>query len=533
MRRWALVIKEDDTLMQNAHLPLADIAVLVTYLACVTLLGCCFVRGSRTAREFTSAGGSLPGWAVGLSILGTYLSSNTFLGVPGKAYATNWNAFVFSLSIPLAAWLAVKYFVPFYRDGGEISAYTHLEKRFGPWARVYAVSCYLLTQIARIGTVMFGTALGLHALTGWSLETIILVNGVIVTLYTLLGGIRAVVWTDAVQCLVLVGGAVVMVVTVLAGMPDGPSQAISIAREHGKFSLGNFSLSVTTSTFWIVLFYGLFTNLNNFGIDQNYVQRYHLAATQRAAARSVWLGSLLYIPLSMLFFFLGSCLFSYYHAQPEMLSSLRARAVSNVSSPGEQSRNSPTASMPETDAQLADRVLPDFISRKLRGGLAGLVIAAIFAAAMSTLDSSINSSATVFLRDVYQRYIRPGSDERHAMRVLHGFTIFWGAVGTGAAIAMIGIASILDTWWLLSGIFAGAMLGLFLLGMVCPRANGACAMAGVAAGLLVIVWMTLSPGSRIPEAMQSRLHPHLAIVAGTLTILGVGAAASRFVRQRR
>lgn len=528
-----MVTREDDSLMQNADLPLADIAVLVAYLAGVTLLGCWFVRGSRTAGEFTSAGGSLPGWAVGLSILGTYLSSNTFLGVPGKAYATNWNAFVFSLSIPLAAWLAVKYFVPFYRDGGEISAYTHLEKRFGPWARVYAVSCYLLTQIARIGTVMFGTALGLHVLTGWSLETIILVNGVIVTLYTLLGGIRAVVWTDAVQSLVLVGGAVVMIATVLAGMPEGPSQAMSIAREQGKFSLGEFSPSVTTSTFWVVLFYGLFTNLNNFGIDQNYVQRYHLARTQRAAARSVWLGSLLYVPLSMLFFFLGSCLFSYYHTQPEMLGGLRSRDASTTTANNEPSRHTSVTTGPAAETLLADRVLPDFISRKLRGGLAGLVIAAIFAAAMSTIDSSINSSATVFLKDVYQRYVRRGADERHAMRVLHGFTIFWGAVGTGAAMAMIGIASILDTWWLLSGIFAGAMLGLFLLGMLCRRADGACAMAGVAAGLLVIVWMTLSPGSRIPEAMQSRLHPHLAIVAGTLTILGVGAAASRFVRQRR
>jgi len=272
--------------MASLALSVPDLVVLVAYLVGIAILGSYFRRSSRTAREYMTAAGDLPGWAIGLSIFGTYLSSNTFLGVPGKAYGGDWNAFVFSLSIPVSAWLAVRFFVPFYRRRGEVSAYTHLEQRFGAWARTYAVVCSLGTQLTRMGTILCGTALGVQALTGWSLQTLIIVNGAVVTIYTLLGGIRAVVWTDVVESVILIGGAIILLVAVLAEMPGGPSQAVTIAVEHGKFGLGGFSLDMRMSTFWVVLLYGLFTNLNNVGIDQNYVQRYVIADSDRAAARS-------------------------------------------------------------------------------------------------------------------------------------------------------------------------------------------------------------------------------------------------------
>ena len=154
----------------------ADIIVLTTYLASVLGVGFCFACRSKTSEGFMKAGGRLPGWVIGLSLFGTYLSSNTFIGVPGKAYAGNWNAFVFSLSIPIAVLIATKWFVKFYRNTGEISAYEHLEKRFGVWARIYAVICYLLTQIARTATIMLGVAIGLQQITGWDLTSIILVD---------------------------------------------------------------------------------------------------------------------------------------------------------------------------------------------------------------------------------------------------------------------------------------------------------------------------------------------------------------------
>jgi len=143
--------------MQN--LPLIDIAIVIIYLVAMVYIGFYFSRKNKNSDQFTKASGSIPGWAIGLSIYATFLSSNTFLGVPGKAFGSNWNAFVFSISMPFAAWVASKYFVTFYRNTGEVSAYTHLEKRFGPWARTYTVICFLLTQFARMGSIFFGMAL--------------------------------------------------------------------------------------------------------------------------------------------------------------------------------------------------------------------------------------------------------------------------------------------------------------------------------------------------------------------------------------
>src|ERR1700704_1361857 len=170
------------------NLPVFDIVIIVVYLLAMVLIGFYFSLRNKSSEQFTKASGKIPGWAIGLSIYATFLSSNTFLGVPGKAFGGNWNAFVFSLSMPLAAWIASRYFVPFYRSTGEISAYTHLEKRFGPWARTYAVICFLLTQFARMGSIFFGMALSLQALTGFSMASIMIVMGICIVIYTVFGG---------------------------------------------------------------------------------------------------------------------------------------------------------------------------------------------------------------------------------------------------------------------------------------------------------------------------------------------------------
>lgn len=451
-----------------------------------------------------AASGALPGWVVGLSIFGTFLSSNTFIGVPGKAYGGNWNAFVFSLTLPLAAWVAAKYFVPFYRNSGEISAYHHLEKRFGPWARSYALGCYLLTQQARVGAILFGVSMALHAMTGWSLPAIIIGAGVAVTLYTLLGGIEAVIWTDVIQSLVLLAGAVVIAVLLITGHPNGVSEALHIAAGADKFSLGSFAADFTQSTFWVMLLFGLFINLTNFGIDQNYVQRYHAARDDAAARRSVWIGALLYVPVSALFFLIGSLLFSYYEASPALLQELRS-------------------AHPEG---FADQVLPHFIAHKLPVGMAGLLLAAICAAAMSSIDTSLNSSATVTLKDFFQRHLQRGENEIDALKILRGATLFWGVLGTGVALVMMGQKSLLDAWWKLSGIFAGGMLGLFLLGLIARKADNAAALTGVTLGVLVICWMTFADA--FPENLRSPFHANMITVIGTLTIFLVGLAVSRW-----
>src|ERR1700744_3172472 len=222
-------------------LSVTDLVVILVYLSGMILVGFYFSRKNRSSEQYTKASGSIPGWAIGLSIYATFLSSNTFLGVPGKAFGGNWNAFVFSISMPFAAWVASKYFVPFYRNTGEISAYTHFEKRFGPWARTYAVVCFLLTQVARMGSIFFGIALSLQALTGFDMKTIMLVMGICIIIYTVLGGIEAVIWKEVAQAVIKTLGALLILYLIVANMPGGISQIINIGHSQQKFSLGSFS----------------------------------------------------------------------------------------------------------------------------------------------------------------------------------------------------------------------------------------------------------------------------------------------------
>jgi SSS family solute:Na+ symporter len=489
--------------MSNS-LPLIDLVVLVVYLVAMVAMGIYLGRKSQTPDQFMKAGGGIPGWAVGISIFGTYVSSISFLALPGKALGGNWNPFVFSLSIPLATFVAVRWFVPFYRQSGEVSAYHHLEARFGAWARTYAVCCYLLTQLARMGTIMYLLALALAPLTGWSLVSLILVTGIITIFYTLIGGIEAVIWADVVQSFVLIGGALACAGLLVFGMPEGPGQLFQIATEHDKFSLGNFGPSLAQPTFWVVLIYGLFINLQNFGIDQSYVQRYATARTDAEARKSVWLGALMYVPISALFLFIGTALFAFYTAQPQLLPD----ALDLKAKP--------------------DAVFPHFIQAGLPIGVTGIVLAAIFAAAQSTLASSINCSATLILCDLYRRYFRPQATERESMTVLRVATLGFGLAGTLTALAMIRVKSALDVWWELASIFSGGMLGLFLLGMISRHAKKPAAAIGVTVGVLVILWMSISPRlSAEWAAWRSPFHNFMVIVIGTLAILLVGLGVSR------
>ena len=260
---------------------IVDIIIFLLFTGGVVLFGCSFFQKKGSSDEFTSAGRSLPGWVVGMSIFATYVSSISYLGYPGKAYAGNWNAFVFSLSIPIASFFAAKYFVPFYRNQQSVSAYSFLEQRFGRWARVYASSFYLLTQVARMGSILYLLALPMNELLGWNIETIIVVTTLAIVGYSMVGGIKAVIWTEAIQGIILIGGALLCFGLLLFDMPEGPLQMFRIACEDDKFSLGSFGSSLSESTFWVCMIYGIFTNLQNYGIDQNYVQRYHTAKNMK------------------------------------------------------------------------------------------------------------------------------------------------------------------------------------------------------------------------------------------------------------
>lgn len=513
-------------------LPVFDLAIIVLYLVGMVLVGIYFSRKNKNAEQFTKASGNIPGWAIGLSIYATFLSSNTFLGVPGKAYGGNWNAFVFSLSMPLAAWVASRFFVPFYRRTGEVSAYTHLEKRFGPWARTYAVACFLLTQLARMGSIFFGIALSLQALTGYSMETVMLVTGICIIIYTVLGGMEAVIWTEVVQGVIKTLGAGLIIYLLVTDMPGGMARILDIGQQNQKFSLGSFRPDFTQATFWVVLLYGFFINLNNFGMDQNYIQRYHTARSAKEAAKSVWLCVLLYLPASLLFFIIGTCLFAYYDLHPELLLGLKQQVALEklpaTASAAEVARLA--ASLQPAD--YGDKVMPHFMVTKIPAGLVGLIVSAILSAAMSTISSGMNASATVFSEDIYKRYIRPGGSGKQTLLVLHLATVVFGLLGMGTGIAMIGVKSVLDVWWELSGIFAAGMLGLFLLGIISRRSGNAEALTATIIGVLVILWMTF-PHLMPPdmEAWRSPLHNNMIIVVGTLTIFLAGLLLTRLRRK--
>jgi len=515
------------------NLPVLDIAIIIIYLIGMVLVGVYFSRRNNSADEFTKAAGRVPGWAIGISIYATFLSSNTFLGVPGKAYGGNWNAFVFSLSMPVAAWLATKYFVPFYRSTGEVSAYTNLEKRFGTWARTYAVVCFLLTQLARIGSIFFGISLTLQALTGYSLVTIMLVTGICIVIYTVMGGIEAVIWTEVVQGILKTMGAVIIIYLVVREVPGGFHDIINVGRTDNKFSLGTLEFDLVGSSFWVVFLYGFFINLNNFGMDQNYIQRYHTATSPKEANKSVWLCVWIYVPVSLLFFIIGTCLYTYYQQNPALLETIKLQAAAEQLGLAITDPKVSQLAASLQPADYGDKVMPHFMVDMIPTGLLGLIVSAILSAAMSTISSGMNASATVFTEDIYKRYFNRKSSDSNSLKVLYVVTVIVGLIGMICGIAMIGIQSLLDVWWTLSGIFAGGMLGLFLLGLISKKVTNSDALIGTIIGICVILWMTFS--YMIPPQyayLKNPLHANMIIVIGTLSIFLAGNI-SRKLRTRK
>lgn len=480
-----------------------DIIVFLTYTIGIALFGSSFFKKSRTSSSFTLGNNDIPRWVVTMSIFATFVSSISYIALPGKAFQSNWNAFAFSLSLPIASVIAAKYFVPLYRKINSPSAYTFMEQRFGPWARIYVSLCYLLTQFMRIGTILYLLALTLNAVTGWDLATIIVFTGLIVAIYSMLGGISAVLWTDAIQGVILITGALACAAYILFSMPEGPGQVFTIAVENKKFGLGSFDMDLSKPTFWVVLVYGIFINIQNYGIDQNYVQRYMASKTEKDAKRSVLIGGLIYVPVSALFLFIGTALFAYYDSVASLPMELQ-------------------------DVSKSDRVFPHFIVNVLPVGLSGLLVASIFAAGMSTISTSFNSSATVFLTDYYNKYFKKTASNKESLRVLYISSLIISVVGIAIAIAMINVKSALDAWWMLASVFSGGMLGLFLLAVFSKNKNVVGAIVGVTIGLTLILWLSLSRVFLDEDALGYNFHTYLTIVFGTAAIFLVGFLISLF-----
>lgn len=485
-----------------------DVVIFCIYLLGIVFFGLSFYRKGRSAETFTLGNQNIPTWVVSLSIFATFVSSISYLGLPGQAFATNWNPFVFSLSIPLASYVAVRFFVPLYREVNSPSAYTYLELRFGSWAKNYASTMYLLTQLMRAGTILFLLSLLASTMLDAPISGLIIITGVSVMLYSMLGGIQAVVWTDAIQAIILILGAVLCLVVILFDLPGGAVQVLQEGSAAHKFSLGNMGFDLKSSSFWCVLLYGLFINLQNYGIDQNYIQRYMTSSSEEEAKKSAVSGSLLYIPVSLLFVFIGTALFAYYKEFPQLLPS-----------------NLPI-----------DQVFPYFIAHQLPTGLKGFLMASICAAGMSTVSTSINSSATVILTDFCHIPVGKASRNKRQMRILYISSFVFSALSVCIALAMINVKSALDTWWQLASIFSGGMLGLFLLGFISKKVSKRAAKIGVVCGVLLIAWMSISP-IYFPKfglaAFASPFHKNMAIVFGTSIIFIVGFLFTYLFKDRK
>lgn len=341
--------------------------------------------------------------------------------------------------------------------------------------------------------------------------------GLVMTVFPLIGGTDAAIWTGVAQSLVLILGIVVSLLTVLWRTPGGPAKVVQVAAEHHKISLGSWDLSLAGTTVLVVFLYAFVENLRNFGINQAYVQLYATARSDRDARACVWLGAALYIPLAATTFLVGTALYAFYTAQPGLL----------------------------PDGLRPDSVFPHFIHTQLPAGSRGLVVAGVCAA---DTDSGFNYVATLVQCDLYKRYVRPRAGEAESLRVLRLATLVCGAATVAVAVAMTRVKQVLDAWWALAGTMAGGLLGLFLLGLLCRRAGSRAAAVGVVIGTAASLWMTLPlptsagtlqavlPGLRWPEALAAfrfPWHEFVIPVVGTATVVAVGALAALVPACRR
>ncbi len=480
---------EGNLYMQHA-ISSIDYVIIVVYIIATTAFGAWFIKRSGNMQGFTLAGKLIPGWAIGLSLMATYLSSISFLANPGKSYASDWRPFVFSLTLPVAIWIAAKWFIPLYRSKVQTTAYEYLEQRFALWARMYMGIAYILLQIGRFAVVLYLTALALAALLELDIKVIILSLGFLTVVYTLLGGFAAVIWTDVVQSIVLFFGGILCLILLLINMPGGLEQLGSVASSEHKFDLGSMDFNFIIQGFWVIFIFGIVENLKNFSVDQNYVQRFLSAPSEAEAKKALWLGGLLYIPVSALFFMIGTALFVYY-------------------------LNVPAADLPAK----ADQVFPYFIVHELPVGLVGLVIAGVLAAGMSTLDSSLNSSATVFTIDFYKRVLKKDADDHSQLKMIRLATAVIGLLATFASLIMINAKTALDVWWQMSAIFGGGMLGLFLSALLFPKLQSKQALLATIMGLLFVAWASGSKLWFAASVWSFGLHTMMIGVIGTLLII--------------
>jgi len=440
-----------------------NMTVLVVYLICVVLVGLFFVFKNRNTNDYFRGGQSIPWWAAACSIYATMLSSLTYVALPAIVYQTNWLLLIGIWMIIAVAPIAIYVAMPFFRQIDATSAYEYLSKRFNMSVRLFASGLFTLFHIGRMGIVMALTALALSAVTPLSASDSVLIMGVLCLIYCTMGGIEAVIWTDTLQTIVLIVGAITCFITIIVGLDGGLTDFITIGLADEKFTMVNadFSMdSITTLSIWVIVIGGIGQNISSYTADQAVVQRYMVTKDPAEARKSIWANAVIAAPGALLFFCLGTGLYVFYQLHPEKLD--------------------PTIQI--------DQIFPTFIATELPIGIAGLIVAGIFAAAQSTVSTSMNSIATTLVTD----FIRPFNlvkTEKGYMSAARWLTFIMGALGTLAGLIFINpeIRSLMEAYFKVIGMFMGALGGLFVLGALTKKANSFGAIVGILAGVSIMI----------------------------------------------
>ncbi len=467
--------------MEHAIRPL-DIAAVVGYLAIMIGVGLYFARKNTTTEAYFVGNRSFPGWVLGLSMLGTIVSSGTFLALPAAAYVLDWRQLSVNLVLPFIAVLAVVVFIPFFRRGNLTTAFEYLGRRYGTVPRIYGTISFILLQLIRMAQILFLVSLPIQFLTGAPLAAVIVVSGVFIAFYTIAGGIEAVVWTDVVQALILMVGGVLCFATIAFQLPGGIGQVLEIGAANNKFSLGSFDWNLGERTFWTVAILGVINWLAIYSGDQNMVQRYAAARSTREAQKATLLYSAIALPLWVMFFFVGTSLFVYYQTFADT-------AVATMD---------------------ADQVLPYFILTQIPAGVAGIVIAAVMAAAMSSLDSGINAISTVTVVDLMKPYLAKDRSDRYylmAARLIASVTTT--VVVLGAIIfSNLEKESMNDLSLIVTSVFGGCLMGLFLLGFFTTRVDGTAATIAMTLAIAFNIYLGLGLAGKLPDAVTLPIHSY-------------------------
>ncbi|MDR0712063.1 MAG: sodium:solute symporter [Prevotellaceae bacterium] len=493
-----------------------DYLIVFGSIVFTVLVGLYFAKRQKSSDKFFSGGRNLPSWAIGFSIMATLISSVTFLAYPGAAYAGSWILLVQGLMVPVVLLLLIWFIVPLYRKVIGISAYEYFEKRFGFFARIYSSIAFAFSHFTKMGSVLYLVAIALAPMLGFNIHALIWVMGIAIILLTLMGGLEGVVWMDVIQGSMLIIGGLVCA-ALLIFLPDGaPASVFRVISDNHKISLGPYDWDFTKLTFIVMAINGIFYAVQKYGTDQTIVQRYLAAKTDKAAVRASLMGISLTIPLWVLFMFIGTALFAFYQL-------------------------SPSTALPEGTP--ADGVFPFFIITQLPIGVKGFIIAALVAAAISTLDADINCLSAVGVEDYYKR-LKPNATEKQQLRMAKVFVVVIGIASLFIAslYAYMGGEGVLGLVFELYAIFSAGIAGMFLLGLFSRRANRQGLYVGVAACVLFTAYAMLTStkfdfdgdGAKTIILDLGRLNfPHHKYMLGVyshIVLFGVAWVASHFFK---